>query len=498
MNHDQKLKNQNDQNAKSNEELLEKPLKIDNRPMWLILLDRTARYQVMIGVVLVIAFLIRLSPPDGLTVEGYRSLVLFGGTIFFWITGMLPIAVTALLSMVMLPLLGIMDAKKTYSMFGNEAVFFILGAFILAAAMTGTGISARLARAMLAKFGKTPTSLGLTVFLLSAFLSFIMSEHAVAAMLFPVITEISIALKLEKGKSNFGKLLFMAMAWGCIIGGIATFLGGARAPLAVGLLKEATGLHFSFIEWSTAACMIVFPLLLIGFIILLKFFPVDIDDVESGRKFLNQKRLETGKMGYDEMLTALVMVATILCWMFLGEKTGLAAIAILGAAALFTFKVVSWQKIEEYVNWGIILMYGGTIALASAMEKTGAAVWIVEKGLGQFYHSPLVVIAVISLVAIVLTECISHAAVVAILMPVGMGLCKSTGIDPKVMTLSIALPAGLAYCLPMGTPATAIAYASGYLKSRDIIVSGCVIMAISWVLFMLSVVFVWPLIGLKV
>jgi solute carrier family 13 (sodium-dependent dicarboxylate transporter), member 2/3/5 len=481
-----------------NNQLLEKPLKIDNRPMWLILLDRTARYQVMAGVAIVMAVLLHLAPPQGLSIDAYRSLVLFGITIFFWVSGLLPIAVTALLSMVMLPLLGIMDAKKTYSMFGNEAVFFILGAFILAAAMTGTGISARLARAMLAKFGKTPTSLALTVFLLSAFLSFIMSEHAVAAMLFPVITEITSALRLEKGRSSYGRLLFMAMAWGCIIGGIATFLGGARAPLAAGLLKEATGLHFSFTEWSSAACMIVLPLLVIAFLLLIKFFPVDLADVEVGRKFLNQKRLDTGKITYNEMLTALVMLCTVAGWIFLGEKTGLAAIAILGASALFTFKVVSWQKIEEYVNWGIILMYGGTIALASALEKTGAALWIVQKGMGEAHHAPLAVIAVISLVAIALTECISHAAVVAILMPVGMGLCKTTGIDPKVMTLSIALPAGLAYCLPMGTPATAIAYASGYLKSRDIIVSGAVVMTISWLLFMASVLFVWPLIGLKI
>src|SRR6266702_1572237 len=175
----------------NNDQLLEKPLKIDNRPMWLILLDRTARYQVMAGVALVMAVLIHLSPPDGLSVAAYRSLVLFGTTIFFWITGLLPIAVTALLSMVMLPLLGIMDAKKTYSMFGNEAVFFILGAFILAAAMTGTGISARLARAMLARFGRTPRRLALTVYLLAATLSFCMSEHAVAAMLFPVVAEIT-------------------------------------------------------------------------------------------------------------------------------------------------------------------------------------------------------------------------------------------------------------------------------------------------------------------
>lgn len=481
----------------SDRHLLDAPLKIDNRPLWLIVRDRTARYQVMAALVLVVALLFRIAPPEGLSVAGFRSLVLFGAAIFLWVSGLLPIAVTALLSMASLPLLGIMDKKSTYALFGNEAVFFILGAFILAAAMTGTGLSARLARAILVRFGKTPTRLALTVFLLSALLSFVMSEHAVAAIMFPVITEIATALRLEKGASSFGRLLFMSIAWGCIIGGIATFLGGARAPLAVGMLRENTGLGFSFGEWTLAACMIVVPLLAVGFLLLLRFFPVDIASVDEGLCFLNRKRLQTGKMSYDEMITSVMMVVIVGCWVFLGEQVGLASIAILGSAALFAFRVVTWQKIEEYVNWGIILMYGGSIALASALEKTGAAIWLVKKGMGAFTASPLVVVMVISFVSIVLTECISHAAVVAILMPIGMGLCTTIGMDPRVMTLSIAIPAGLAYCLPMGTPATAIAYSSGFLKSRDIIVSGCVIMAISWGLFLASVIFVWPLIGFR-
>ena len=478
--------------------LFDKPLKIDTRPLWVIILDRTGRYQVMTGLVLVVAVLLQFSPPAGLTVSGFRSLILFGATIALWVSGLLPIAVTALLSMAMLPLLDIMEAKKTYASFGNEAVFFILGAFVLAAAMTGTGLSARLARTMLARFGRTPLRLALTVFLLSAALSFLMSEHAVAAMMFPVVGEISGALRLDKGKSSFGRLLFMSIAWGCIIGGIATFLGGARAPLAAGLLKEDTGLSFSFMEWTFAASMIVMPLLVIGFLLLLKSFPIDIASVEEGVKVLHRKRLEIGKMGYDEMITAVVMVVTVGCWIALGEKAGLATIAILAAATLFALRVVTWQRIEEDVNWGIVLMYGGSIALAAALEKTGAATWLVQRGMAGFQSSPLALITVISLIAIVLTECISHAAVVAILMPIGMGLCRTISMDPRVMTLAIALPAGLAYCLPMGTPATAIAYASGFLKGRDIIVPGLAIAAISWLLFLLSVVYVWPLLGLKI
>jgi sodium-dependent dicarboxylate transporter 2/3/5 len=477
---------------------IDKPLKIDNRPLWLIIVDRTVRYQVLAGLIVAIAILFQLTPPGGLSTPGYRSLVLFGGTIFLWVSGILPIAVTALLSMAMLPLAGIMGEKQVFAQFGNEAVFFILGAFILAAAMTGTGLSARLARTMLAHYGSTPRRLAMTVFFLAAGLSFCMSEHAVAAMLFPVVGEIVDSLGLKPGRSSYARLLFMAIAWGCIIGGIATFLGGARAPLAASMLREGTGLEFSFAEWTLAAVMIVLPLLAIGFLLLVRFFPIDIEDVNQGRQFLSRKRLEMGKASANELITALIVGLTIWGWMFFGRQLGLANIAIMATAALFAFRVVSWERIEEYVNWGIILMYGGSIALASALEKSGAALWLVNKGLGAFSPSPLVIVAVISLVAIVLTECISHAAVVAILMPIGLGLAKGTGIDPRVMTLAVALPAGLAYCLPMGTPATAIVYGSGYLKSRDIIIPGAVIMIISWLLFLCSALFIWPLIGLKI
>jgi solute carrier family 13 (sodium-dependent dicarboxylate transporter), member 2/3/5 len=474
---------------------MDKPLKIDRRPLWQIIANQTIRYQALAVLVATAIILFQLTPPEGLTAKGFQALILFSASIILWISGLLPVPVTALLAMAMLPLTGIMPAKQTYALFGNEAVFFILGAFILAAAITGTGLSARLARAMLVRFGRTPQRLALTIFLLATVLSFIMNEHAVAAMLFPVVSEIVNSLGLKAGKSSYAKLLFMSIAWGCVIGGIATFLGGARAPLAVGILRESQGIDISFMQWTMASMMIVIPLLLIGYILLLTFFRPDLTNVEPGIAFLNRKRLETGKISYDEIFTATIMVATISGWMFFGHKIGLATIAILGTALMFVFRVVTWERIEEYVNWGIILMYGGSIALASALEKTGAALWLVNKGLNAFEPSPMVIIAIISLISIILTECISHAAVVAILMPIGLTIAVKVGVDPRVMTLAIALPAGLAYCLPMGTPATAIVYGSGYLKTRDIVVPGAVMVGISWVLFLISAYLIWPLIG---
>lgn len=475
---------------------LDTPLKIDRRPLWRVLADRTVRYQALAGLVTLCVILWHLTPPSGLSAAGYHSLIVFGGCVVVWVTGLLPPAATSLMALALLPLLGIMGRKETFALFGNEAVFFILGAFILGAALTGTGLSSRLARAVLGRFGKTPRSLALTVFSLSAVLSFLMSEHAVAAMMFTVVSEIVASLGLRPGKSSYGRLLFMSIGWGCVIGGIATFLGGARAPLAVGMLKEKTGIEFTFFEWTLAAAPLVIALLIAGFILLVRSFPPDIESVEEGARFLNRKRLEMGRITWNEKITAMVVLVTLAAWMTLGGRVGMAPIALLAVVALFVFRVVTWQAIEEYVNWGVILMYGGAIALAAALEKNGAAQWMVDRWLDGLGASPLVLVGVISLVSIILTECISNAAVIAILMPVGLTLASGMGMDPRIMTLAITLPAGLAYCLPMGTPANAIIFSSGHLTAREMIFPGAVIMVISWLLFMASAIVVWPLIGL--
>ncbi|MDO3378709.1 SLC13 family permease [Geoalkalibacter halelectricus] len=471
------------------------PLKIDRRPMWVILAERTRRYQIIAALLILALLFFGLEPPAELSREGYRALVLFGACTFLWVSGLLPLAVTSLLALAAIPLLGILGRRETYALFGNEAVFFILSAFILAAAMSGSGLSARLARTMLARFGKTPGSLALTVFIFSALLSFAMSEHAVAAMMFAMVAEIVRSLGLEPGRSSYGKLLFMSIAWGCVIGGIATFLGGARAPLAVGMLREGTDLDFSFVEWTAAALPIVVPLLIVGFVLLRLLFPIDIATVEKGQAYLKQRRLEMGRMNHRELIVAVVMTVTILCWIFLGRTLGLANIAIVAVAVLFAFRVVSWKQIEEYVNWGVILMYGGAIALAASLERSGAARYLADLGLSGLTDSPLLVLAVFALLSLFLTECISNAAVIAMLMPIALSLEGSMGLDPRLMTLVIALPSGLAFCLPMGTPANAIVFSSGHLKMREMVLPGLLVQALALVLFLLTVRFVWPLMG---
>jgi len=303
---------------------------------------------------------------------------------------------------------------------------------------------------------------------------------------------------LRPGISNYGKSLFIALAWGCIIGGVATFLGGARVPLAVGMLKEATGINIGFFEYSIVVFPTVLIMLLAGYLWLTRFFPQDIEDIHMAKAVFERKIKGLGKIGYDEYAVGILMVLTVFLWLFFGRIIGIANIAIVAVVALFILKLVRWKDIEEYVNWGIILMYGGAITLGASLEKSGAATWLANTVIGTWANSPFLVIALLSLSTILLTEGMSNAAVIAVLLPVGIGIAGKFNIDPKIITYTIAIPAGLAFCFPMSTPANAIAVSSGYINTKDMTKAGIVMMVIAWIAFNLTARFYWPMIGIKV
>lgn len=469
-----------------------------SRPEWLAFLEEYNRYIIMAAVLFVFCWIISLPAPEGLTPEGLKAIAIFVLCLVLWVTSVIPLMITSLLAIILFPLMGVLDAKETYSLFGNKAVFFILGAFILASSLIRSGLSSRLALFILKRFGKSPKSLLLSILLFPAFLSFWMSEHAVAAMIFPIVLEIADCLKLKQGESKFGTGLFLAMSWGCIIGGVATFLGGARAPLAIGILSETTGQTISFMRWLLAAFPLVLILLLITYIMIIKMFPPEIDDVTSAKELLTQKLEKMGKPSLREKALGVLMVSTIFLWIFAGQRFELANIALGAVIVAFIFNLMKWKEVEEDVNWGIFLMYGGAISLGFAMEKTGAANWVAQNCLNSLCTSPYLLLSVLAFISIMLTEAISNSAVVALLMSVALGMAKSFDIDPKIVTMAITIPSGLAFTLPMGTPAMAIAFSSGFVKIKDSIKGGMLLNFISWITFTLLMIYYWPLLGLTI
>jgi solute carrier family 13 (sodium-dependent dicarboxylate transporter), member 2/3/5 len=454
--------------------------------------ERHRRLIFLLGV-LVLAVSVVVPPPHGLSPGGLRCLGLFCVCGLFWVTSVLPLAVTSLSVMALLPLLGILGPDESFALFGNRAVFFILGALVLAASMISTGLSARLAVLMVSRFGRSGRTFLLGVLLSSAFLSFWMPEHAVAAMMFPVVLEVAHALHLRPIESRYGRALFLALGWGAVIGGIATLLGGARNPLAIAILYQTTGETIGFFDWMRAALPLCLPLLAVAAFALDRMAAHERIDIAPCREVLHRKLAAAGSLSQAERRLAVIGGATVLAWSTLGHAVGLAQISVLSAVLLFVFRVTDWQSVEENVNWGIIIMYGGAVALGSALVESGAAHWVAV-GLAQ--HTalpPLGVLVALAAVTLVLTEGISNSAAVAVVLPIALSLAEVQGLGPgPLIVFAVALPAGLAFCLPMGSPPNAITYSAGYFKLRDILILGLVLKGVGLLVIFFLLTRVWP------
>ncbi|HJO56825.1 MAG TPA: SLC13 family permease, partial [Nitrospinaceae bacterium] len=199
---------------------------VDRRPMPIVILDRLRREILLVLFFATFFILVSSEGPADLSPEGYKVLCVFFLCVSLWATNLIPLSITSLLAIAAIPIMGIMGASEVYAFFGNKAVFFILGVFIISAAMIACGLSARLSMWVIDNWGDTPSRLLMAIYCFAAISSCFMSEHAVAAMMFPIVMEIVSALNLKNENSVFGKGMFFALAWGCIIGGTATVFGG--------------------------------------------------------------------------------------------------------------------------------------------------------------------------------------------------------------------------------------------------------------------------------
>ncbi len=442
--------------------------------------------------------LIFLPSPEGLTIAGKRALAVFVLCLTLWVSQALPLSVTALLGMGLIPLLNIMEMNHTFALFGNKAIFFILGALIMAAGLYQTGLGSRIAFRIIGTFGSSPRKLLVAIAVSAAFLSCIMPEHAVAALLFPIVLEIAVNQDLKPLESNYGKLLFLSMAWGAIIGGITTYLGGARNLLAVGFLEKNYGQTIGFFEWIKYSWPIPFLLLFIYILMIIFVFKIDIENISGARKKLNEKISRAGKMNLREKKLSIVIIIVVLCWLFLSGDIHISVTAVLGGVAIFIFNIVEWKEIEEYVNWSVILMYGGAIVVASSLVETGVTAWLSETVFTRLQVTPFVFLVLIALFTILLTEGVSNVAAVAIVLPLAYSIGDTYSINPVLITLSVALPGGLAFMLPMGTPPNAIAFSSGYYRIQDAVKWGLMLNITGWSIYVFVLKFYWPFLGIKI
>jgi len=463
---------------------------IDKRPFIYLLVARY--YKFFLLLLLSSLFLIALTmKPEGITIEGYRISVIFIFTAILWATNLIPPAITSLLVLFLIPALSIMPAKKTFAFFGNEPLFFILSAFIISVATEKSGLAKRITLNILSKRTTSPVKLSFSIFYIGLIMSFFMPEHAVVALLLPLVSNIADLLKIEKKRSIFGKLLFLSLAYGTIIGGIATFLGGARNALAVGLLEEITGNRISFFEWLRFSLPIVLLLQLVCPILLKLLFKPEKIELDIVSKNLKRELEMLPPFTYKEVATFIIIAITIAGWLIIGHRgIGLAGVAIISAVLFFIFGIIEWEDAERGINWSAFLMYGSAITLGTVFAQTDAGTFLIQKFDIQNIN-PVTYLILAAVTALLLTEFISNATVVALLLPIFLKTGTALKLDPKFITASIALMSGLAFMFPIGTPAHFLCYCKGYYTISDNIKVGALLNFLSLLILYLAIKLFW-------
>ncbi len=440
-----------------------------------------------------ILFLFYIIPttPAGLSQNGKMMIGILLAAAILWITEPIPLPATGLLIMVLQPLLGIIPSKNVFSSFGNEAVFFLIGAFVIAAAIEKHGLHKRIALRFLTFFEHSPKSFTFGIMFSCALLSFIMPEHGVAALFLPIISSILLAMKIIPKQSNFGIVSMLSLAYGCSIGSLGTLVGGARNPLTIGFLSEA-GIHVTFLDWMIYSVPVVFIALPLVWLILQISFPLEINDITVAKKEISNQVAAEGKIGKSEILVLTILIFTIFLWIFFSDQTffGLATIALIGSLLLFITRSLNWKDVEKRVPWGVILLYGGAITLGAGMTQTGAGAWIAQNLISNM-NSPYLVIIGLIVFTIFLTEFMSNTGAVAVLLPIGLAISSEVvGISPLLSSMLIALSGGLAFMLVIATPGNAITYTSGYYSTRNLLKAG-IFANISCILVLFTVAIVY-------
>ncbi|MDG6229583.1 MAG: DASS family sodium-coupled anion symporter [Candidatus Thermoplasmatota archaeon] len=417
-----------------------------------------------------------LPNPEGLTYEGKMMIGVLITAAILWITEPIPLAVTGLFIMILQPLLFIMPAQEVFSSFGNQAVFFLIGAFIIAGAVEKHGLHRRIALGFLKRFEKSPRSFTFGIMLSCALLSFIMPEHGVVALFVPIVVSILIAMRIMPRESNFGKISMLSVAYGCSIGSLGTLIGGARNPLTISELSNI-GITVGFFDWMIIAVPVVFISLPLVWIILQVMFPIEIKDISHAKKEIEAQVAIQGSISRNEKKVALILSGTILLWILFSHYSyfGLAGIALLGSMILFFTDTINWKDVERKVPWGIILLYGGAITLGAGIKTTGAGAFIAAQILSQVNENPYLIMLLMIIITIFLTEIMSNTGAVAVLLPIGIAVAQGvSGVSPFLAAMLIGLAGGLSFMFVIATPGNAITYSAGYYTLKDLTKTGII------------------------
>jgi sodium-dependent dicarboxylate transporter 2/3/5 len=430
----------------------------------------------------------------------------------WWRAESVPLAVTALLPLILFPLTGAMDIKMSSAPYSHPFIYLYLGGFFIAIAIEKSQLHKRIALNIIKIIGINVVYIILGFMIATAFLSMWISNTASAVMLLPVALAIVAQLQdnpetIENENLIFGKALMLGIAYSASIGGMATLIGTPPNLVMAGIIRETYGINITFSQWFSFGFPISMVLLFICWYYLThrafkfkqKSFPGGIEEIDRQITIL-------GKMTTDEKKVAVVFFITAFAWI---TKSYLLAkiipaiddtiIALVGGIALFLIPsskghtaILEWRDSAK-IPWGIIVLFGGGMSLAAGFESTGLAQWIGNQLTSLEGISVLLLILIVVAAINFLTEFTSNLATTAMLLPVLVVVSSTAQISPYYLVVGATLAASCAFMLPVATPPNAVVLGSGYLNIPEMVKTGFWLNIISVVIVTLAVYYYLPL-----
>jgi sodium-dependent dicarboxylate transporter 2/3/5 len=460
---------------------------------------------------LLFLFILLLTPFEGLSEQGHAVLATTIWIAVWWVTEAMPIAATALLPIVLFPLTGGMNLASTTASFGHKYVFLYLGGFLIAIGLEKWNLHRRIALTIIAFIGSDIRKIILGFMIATAFLSMWISNTATSVMMLPIGLAIIKQLKDNPDTDEdenliFGKALMLGIAYSASIGGIATLIGTPPNLVLAGIIESTYGYEITFLEWFQFGLPVALLLLIFCWYYLTRIaYKFKQVDFPGGLKEIQRLKSNLGIISKEERRVGFVFVLAALCWisrsfilqpLFPGIDDTI--IAILFGITLFIIPsknnkepLLNWKDTLN-LPWGIILLFGGGMALAKAFDESGLALWLGNL-MTEFGGFPFFILLLLLITAVnFLTEITSNLATTAMLLPVLAPLALEVGVHPFGLMVGAAVAASCAYMLPVATPPNAVVFGSGYLRIPDMVSKGIVLNLFSILVITIMVYFLLP------
>ncbi|PRY68760.1 SLC13 family permease [Halomonas ventosae] len=458
--------------------------------------SRLARLKVPLGLALgPLAFLLLalMEVPAQMPPAAWQVVALTAWMAIWWVLEPVPIAVTALLPVAVLPLMGVAPIDQVAAPYANPLIFLFLGGFLLAEAIQRWSLHRRIAMLVLRVSGLRPDRLVGGFMVATAALSMWVSNTATAALMVPIGISVLTMLEREGGEGashHMALTLLLGIALAANIGGMGTLIGTPPNALLAGFMADNYGIEIGFAQWMLVAVPPALLLLVLAWWLLTRWvYPVSHDELPGVAQMLRDQVEDLGRMSRPEQRVAAVFTLVALAWVtrpllesWLQVPLSDAGIAVIGALLLFVVParwrqrqfLMDWDSARQ-LPWGVLVLVGGGLSLGTAIEVSGLAAAVAE-GLGAFGAWPTWgLVAMVVVVVMLMSHVTSNTATAAAILPLTAALTVSLGASPLLLSVPVAMAASCAFMLPVATPPNAVVFGSGRLSVAEMMRAGALV-----------------------